>query len=193
MAARPSVGLRTIRADTGRLYQYMRSVRLLIHVGAEFLCDGMLGHLARWLRLLGFDTAYAGNELGDDDILSNLRGAQRILVTRDDELHRRAMKQGATSIRVPPTGLVDELVLVLRESHATLDSAAYFTRCTRCSGPLEPAPADVPVPPAVRTAGLPITRCTRCGHAYWEGTHVAEIRIRIAEVERRLAAAQEAS
>ena len=35
----------------------------------KFLCDQMLGTLAKWLRIYGFDTFYANSETGDDELL----------------------------------------------------------------------------------------------------------------------------
>ncbi|MCK5031894.1 MAG: hypothetical protein KAR64_10545, partial [Thermoplasmatales archaeon] len=33
----------------------------------KILCDQMLGTLAKWLRLLGFNTFYANNEMEDSE------------------------------------------------------------------------------------------------------------------------------
>ncbi len=51
----------------------------------KLLCDHMLGSLARWLRLMGYDTAYP--EPGPDrDLIDRARKEGRILLTRDKEL-----------------------------------------------------------------------------------------------------------
>jgi uncharacterized protein with PIN domain len=35
----------------------------------KLLCDQMLGTLAKWLRIMGFDTFYANAETSDEDLL----------------------------------------------------------------------------------------------------------------------------
>ena len=51
----------------------------------RYVCDAMLGRLARWLRLLGHDTLYA--DVGDEELLR--LGETRRLLSRDIELARR--------------------------------------------------------------------------------------------------------
>ena len=48
----------------------------------RYVCDAMLGRLARWLRLLGHDTLYA--DVGDAELLR--LGETRRVLTRDREL-----------------------------------------------------------------------------------------------------------
>src|SRR5215510_5135697 len=55
----------------------------------RFVADTMLGALARWLRAMGYDTAYPGR--ADDGWLFELaRAEHRILITRDVRLAGRA-------------------------------------------------------------------------------------------------------
>ena len=59
----------------------------------KFLCDQMLGTLATWLRLFGFDTFYANAEMDDDELLKIAEKENRVLITRDKELIIRAKKK----------------------------------------------------------------------------------------------------
>ena len=54
----------------------------------RLLADGMLGRLAKWLRLLGYDTAY-DNHADDAELARRARAEGRVLLTRDRELSRR--------------------------------------------------------------------------------------------------------
>jgi len=54
---------------------------------AKFIADMMLGRLARWLRLYGYDTVYGIED--DDEILRISREENRILLTRDETLAKR--------------------------------------------------------------------------------------------------------
>ena len=48
----------------------------------HFIADAMLGRLARWLRLLGFDTLYYP-DIGDRDLLRLSLQEGRVILTRD--------------------------------------------------------------------------------------------------------------
>src|SRR3989442_3966664 len=57
----------------------------------KLLCDHMLGSLARWLRFMGYDTAYP--EPGPDRaLIERVRLEDRILLTRDKELAGRVSR-----------------------------------------------------------------------------------------------------
>lgn len=53
-------------------------------VELRFACDAMLGRLARWLRLLGYDTFYS-SEIKDAELLEVCSQGNWILLTRDVE------------------------------------------------------------------------------------------------------------
>ena len=93
----------------------------------RFLCDAMLGRLARWLRLLGYDTRYA--DLPDDALVALARAAGRVLLTRDTRLVRRP--------DVGPHGFIrhDRVAEQLRQVTADfrLGPARGGTRCPACA------------------------------------------------------------
>jgi uncharacterized protein len=61
----------------------------------KFIADRMLERLARWLRLFGYDTSGIKKQENEDDTLLELaQSEERILVSRDEELIRRAVKKG---------------------------------------------------------------------------------------------------
>ncbi|RLF50606.1 MAG: hypothetical protein DRN11_04375, partial [Thermoplasmata archaeon] len=57
----------------------------------KFVCDEMLGTLAKWLRIFGYDTKYVKN-VDDEDILKIANEENRIILTRDKFLARKAKK-----------------------------------------------------------------------------------------------------
>jgi len=138
----------------------------------RFVLDAMLGRLAHWLRLLGFDTAWH-NEIGRDEIARRAFEEGRIAVTRSRSLARRW--------RLPRLIVLesDALAGQLRELERALALSAKerpFTRCSRCNELLEPAPPEsvaAQVPPRVRLEQSRFARCPGCGRVYWEGSHVA--------------------
>lgn len=155
----------------------------------SFLCDGMLGDITRWLRLLGLDAAYAGNTASDGEILDRLVSSNRTLVTRDEQLHARAVAKGQGSILLPNLELVHEVAFILRMAGVEIDDTTWFSRCTTCGALLENVAAgDVrrTVPPAVLGRFQTFRRCPSCGQVYWEGTHAEPIRTTLAAIKKAL-------
>jgi len=73
----------------------------------RFIVDAMLGKLATWLRLTGHDTFYS-TKVHDDELLQIALEQNRVLLTSDAILSRRAEESGAEVMLV--RGTVDEEV-----------------------------------------------------------------------------------
>jgi uncharacterized protein with PIN domain len=138
----------------------------------RFVLDGHLGRLARYLRLLGFDSRYDRN--APDAVLARVSAAEdRILLTRDRGLLKRSIVRHGYLVRD------DDPRRQLREVVARYEltgRAAPFSRCVRCNGAIHPVEkAEV----EERLAGEPRTlryfedfgRCDGCGAIYWPGSH----------------------
>jgi uncharacterized protein with PIN domain len=54
-------------------------------VPPRFVADAMLGRLARWLRLLGFDTAWV-QDVSDGELVRRAIEEGRVILTRDRAL-----------------------------------------------------------------------------------------------------------
>jgi uncharacterized protein with PIN domain len=143
----------------------------------RFLADAMVGKLARWLRILGYDTAY--DVRWDDNELARMSRAQgRILLTRDVELSQR---QGLRALLVHSQLLEEQLAQVVAECDLALDNP--FTRCPNCNAPLEEAgrfEAQGSVPPYILSTQADYRFCPECDQFYWPGTHWQRMRRRIA-------------
>lgn len=136
----------------------------------RFAVDRMLGRLARWLRVLGFDVAYR-KELPGDRLLTLAAREDRIVVTRDGRL--RDPRGRARVIRITSERFRDQL----RELDRVLPLggvAARPQRCVECNEAVLPvALADVPesVPEYVRATQTDFRRCPRCRRIFWPATH----------------------
>jgi uncharacterized protein with PIN domain len=136
----------------------------------------MLGRLARWLRVLGFDTSYDA-VLADPELVRLADEEGRIVLTRDRHLLRELRPVLAHEVRHdPPLEQLRELVAAL-ELPAP---AELFTRCMLCNAvlppPLEDEEANRLLPPGVRGIPGPVRRCPACGRVYWHGSHVRRMR-----------------
>jgi len=139
----------------------------------RFVADGMVGRLAKWLRLLGYDTVYVKN-LTDTDILDIAESEGRIILTRDRLLIRRRRCRHYIFIRSDHWR--HQLKQVYLE--AGLDCDLMLTMCALCNRPLgtiDRHSVESLVPAYVyRTQGT-FLRCEQCSRIFWSATHVSEI------------------
>ena len=147
----------------------------------RFLADEMLGRLAKWLRILGYDTAYLSP--ADDNALVRLARAEgRVLLTRDTELSRR---RGLRVILIESERVEEQVRQVLDDLGLTTEGS--FSRCPVCNIPLEEvdkAAVAARVPPYILRTHERFSHCSGCGRIYWRGTHWARMRKRIEAMKR---------
>jgi uncharacterized protein with PIN domain len=153
----------------------------------KFIADHMLGRLARWLRILGYDTFFAadpasgaGQALEDAAIARLAQAEDRWVLTRDTQFLRR---RGLRGLLIEAETIEAQLVQVVRAFGLT--SHRLFTRCLVCNTHLEeiakPAVAGL-VPPYVYRTQAQFRRCPACGRIYWRGTHWARMVERLLEI-----------
>jgi uncharacterized protein with PIN domain len=132
----------------------------------RFVADHMLGSLARWLRIMGYDTVY-DKSLDDPGIANLARAESRFILTRDREL---AKEPGALMIEA------DDLDLQLKaiaEKYGLKFHDNLF-RCSACNGELaalDKAQAKDSVPEGAFENNEKFWKCSKCGKVYWKGTH----------------------
>ena len=139
-----------------------------------FACDAMLGRLARWLRLAGFDVSYTA-ELPDLALAGRARAENRWLLTCDRRLAGVAGPR-ALLLRARTTG--EQVAELRKRLPMTAHPDLFLTRCSSCNTQLESVPADTVrdrVPPYVAVHAERFMACRGCGKVYWPGTHVARI------------------
>jgi hypothetical protein len=143
-----------------------------------FAVDTMLGRLARWLRILGYDAAY-GSHLHGATLARVARREQRVILTRDRQLLRDRNLPAHVFIEH------DDFRAQLRQVAARLGlrGQAAFSRCIACNRPVEsvsPATVRDRVPAYVAETQAEFWECGGCGRVYWPATHrthiVAELR-----------------
>lgn len=147
----------------------------------KFLADAMLGRLAKWLRLLGYDTAYFSH-IEDNDLVRIARAEGRMLLTRDRELTKR---KGLRCLLIQSDRFEQQMRQLLRD--LDLDTDSSFSRCARCNAPLRPASKEgvkKRVPPYVLRQHTHFSLCPQCHKVYWRGTHWQRIQQRINEIRR---------
>ncbi len=132
----------------------------------RFIADHMLGSLARWLRMMGYDTVY-DKRLDDADIAKAGRTESRFILTRDRELSK---EPGA--FYVDKDDLDSQLQSV--STRFGLRFSEDRIRCSVCNGELRDLPkseAVGSVPEGALQANDKFWRCSQCGKLFWKGTH----------------------
>jgi uncharacterized protein with PIN domain len=137
----------------------------------RFVADVMVGKLARWLRMLGYDVLYS-NRFKDDEIRRIADAEDRIVLTRDVELHQRARN----SMLIAD----DHYESQVRQVVASLELQQFFpfTRCAECNTPLVETDREsvfVKIPPYVYLTQKHFAWCPSCDRVYWRGTHTDRI------------------
>lgn len=146
----------------------------------RLIADAMLGKLARWLRLLGYDTLYDAT-LADAAIVRLARSEERVILTRDTQL---AQRSGICVIYIKSENLEQQLGQLL--SLPTL-TASPGPRCPRCNHPLtrvslEEAWSNVPLHTFASHSDF--SRCNGCAQYYWHGSHWGNINSTLARISR---------
>jgi len=150
--------------------------------GVRLIADGMLGRLAKALRMLGFDVAY-DPFIDDRELIRRAAAEGRVLLTRDTGLVCR--RDLPPHVFVRSDHVPEQLAQVAREADLQLDARGTLTRCTVCNGPLDMADRESvrgEVPPYVYQTQREFARCPGCGRIYWRGTHVERMRRRIEQL-----------
>ena len=150
----------------------MKGVRLIS--AFKFIVDNNVGKLAKWLRMMGYDTLFFG---GEDDWQMIIRALNegRVILTRDTQIMRRGV---VTSGRLKAILLnSDEPKSQIHQVITTLNLDCQFgpfTICLECNQPLlERSKREVKdlVPPYVFQTQDQYMECPTCYRIYWRGTH----------------------
>lgn len=151
----------------------------------RFMADAMLGRLARWLRILGYDTAYK-RDIRDEALIDRALGEDRWLLTRDRRLAQRKLLRGRHTL-IASDDVEGQLRQLLQDFRINLDvNHQRGYRCADCNVVLmsiSHADAAPLVPPFVAQQYQTFLQCPHCRRAFWPGTHWDNLRTRIAAMK----------
>ena len=153
----------------------VRARRMHADADLRFIADAHLGGLARFLRMLGFDTLHR-NDLADDEIRRLAQDERRIVLSRDRELIKcREVQRGAYVRALKPEAQLREI----GARYALQAQARPFTLCLSCNLALEPvarAAIASRVPASVCFLHERFVRCPGCDRVFWPGAHYDRMR-----------------
>lgn len=141
----------------------------------KFACDCMVTRLGRWLRLLGYDTILSNN-LTDDEliqIVSDDSKENRILITRDVDLYRRAVKKGLEAFLLTSNSHIEQIAEITHYYNLDVLVDPTQSRCPQCNGQLEKVKDTNKLVDLVSTNTLKAYKdfwlCRQCNQVFWQG------------------------
>ena len=140
----------------------------------KFIVDNNAGKLAKWLRIMGYDTLFF-NGRDDSGLIAIALAEDRVILTRDTQIiKRRVVTSGQLKAILIQS---DEPERQMRQVIDTLNldwQFKPFTICLECNPPLvERSKQQVSnlVPPYVFQTQSQYMECPACHRIYWKGTH----------------------
>jgi uncharacterized protein with PIN domain len=144
-----------------------------------FVADCMLGRLAKWLRILGFDVLYF-SRAEDKELVDIARREGRVLLTRDTGLIEKTAKR-PNRLFVRSDDWEDQVAQVLDE-FGLWDEVRPNTRCIECNLPLKALARERArnlVTPYVLEHASSFSVCPGCDRVFWQGTHTGDMERKI--------------
>lgn len=145
----------------------------------NFLADSMLGRLAKWLRVMGYDTHYQPMyKMGE---IEKLILSDRLFITRNQSKYLKYKP----SLLILSNNIQDQLHEIKNKGYLLLDYKKIFSRCLICnvnlvSVTMENAGNHVPEYILTRNT-IGISYCPVCNRYFWPGSHRKRMLNQIAE------------
>ncbi len=140
----------------------------------KFFADNNVGKLAKWLRMMGYDTLFF-NGSDDSSMIAIALAEGRVILTRDTQIMRRRVVTSGQLKAILIQG--DEPEQQMRQVIDSLNLDCQFrpfTICLECNQPLLPRSREQVkdlVPPYVFQTQVQYVECPTCHRIYWRGTH----------------------
>lgn len=137
----------------------------------KYLTDASLAKLAKWLRLLGYDTVIFSREAGRE-MLRLADAEKRIVLTKRQDMLERQFSGELYFVAGIDIG--SQLKEVIAQFSLKIEKQKMFRICLKCNERLFPiAKEDVHdlVPPYVFANCSEYNKCPYCESIYWTGTH----------------------
>ncbi|MCD4724670.1 MAG: Mut7-C ubiquitin/RNAse domain-containing protein [Bacteroidales bacterium] len=146
-----------------------------------FVLDAHLGKLAKYLRMLGFDTLYR-SDIDDNEIISVARKEKRIILTRDKPLLKS--KEVSHGYFVRSIEKHEQLIEVIKKFDL-YSQFKSFTRCMMCNTILINADKDEiqnKVDKDIFRRFNEFFYCKHCDKVFWKGSHFMRMEAYIREL-----------
>ena len=147
----------------------------------KFILTKELGRLAKWLRILGFDTVYYNQDNLSSLIIQALRD-ERIILTRNQRLPQA---RGLKIVLIKNEKIKKQVAEILQTLKIVLEPEMMFSRCILCNAQLTDIAKDKvkdKVPEYVFKTQEDFVTCPECQRIYWQGTHWGNVTKTLEEI-----------
>jgi uncharacterized protein with PIN domain len=141
----------------------------------RFLCDDNLGKLARYLRILGFDTIFF-KSISDPDLLRIAAIEERMLITRNNNMSLKTNPYGI--LMISHDNPLEQLRMAVMKLDLPINPSLLFDRCSRCNALcaiVDKARIAADIFPYIIKSQDIIKQCPGCKRYYWKGSHYRKI------------------
>lgn len=129
----------------------------------------MLGRLAKWLRVMGYDTHY--QPLYTIDEIDKLISNDRVFITRNKSYYTKYKP----SLLITSNKINDQLHEVKNKRQLSFNLKKSFSRCLSCNVKLESVTlksASGYIPEYILTQNPKgVSHCPACNRYFWPGSH----------------------
>jgi len=156
----------------------------------KFVADCMLGKLAKWLKILGFDVLYF-RRIEDEELVALAAKEGRTLLTRDTRLVHKTKRLQHLSII---SNRWEEQVVQVLAVFRLWDKIQPHSRCLDCNQLLKPLSREEArnlATPFVLEKSNSLAICPACGRVFWKGTHYSDMEAKISEILGKRASAEQ--
>ncbi|UCD00472.1 MAG: DUF5615 family PIN-like protein [Promethearchaeota archaeon] len=158
----------------------------------KFLADSMLGKLARFLRIFGFDTIYANDlieyfkvdPVPDEMLIDYAKENDRVIITKDYPLYKSYIEK---SIYLRGEGIYNYLDQLKTYFNLSFKFSIERARCSICNSQLSRVTNKTLVKKYVLKETYnnynEFYQCLNphCKKIYWEGSHIEDIENKLAK------------
>ena len=147
----------------------------------KFAVDCMLGKLAKWLKILGFDAIFF-SKIEDEELMAIAEKESRILLTRDTGMIDRA--RDLATLFIDSEDWREQVKQVLDHFDLWADVRPN-SRCIECNYPLKEiskSRAKNLITPFVFKTANSFALCPECERVFWRGTHLKDMEFKISEL-----------
>ena len=150
-----------------------------IKIVPAFIADCHFGKLAKYLRIMGFDTLFF-NTIDDNDLIEIARKEERTILTRDKVLHKR---EKAPTFYIESIETLEQLRILQGKYH--IKAYSLCSRCVICNTPLESiekSEIESRVPKKVKEHFSEFEVCTSCDRIYRHGDHYKRMMLTVSAI-----------
>jgi uncharacterized protein with PIN domain len=144
----------------------------------------MLGKLAKWLKILGFDAVFF-SKIEDEELMAIAQNQNRVLLTRDTGILERA--GNFDSLLIDSENWREQAKQVL-DHFDIWEAVKPYSRCIECNTLLKEISKERAknlVTPFVYKTADTFALCPSCERVFWRGTHLKDMEFKIGELLKK--------